>query len=95
MKTHFLVLADSDFGTPISLSRSCDQLFSEDAAHAIAEEFGEDEVTFLYRLEAVYRPAQSREIPEYLVPTDAQVAPWDDDTTIKARFTDNNFGGTD
>lgn len=70
IKTNWLVLSDSDFGRKISLSRSCDQMVSEGQARDIAEEFGKEELTFLYRLEAVYRPASHREIPEYIVEND-------------------------
>lgn len=94
MKTHFLILSNSDFGHPISLSRSCDQIFSEDEAHSIAEDSGQDEITYLYRLEAVYRPVQHREIPEYLVEQNSNAL-----TQSKHHWElladDMAFGGTD
>ena len=73
MRQHFLVLSQSDWNRPISLCPSTDQIVSEETALAMAEEAGKEEVTYVYRLHTVRRPATKDQIDEILcAPSDAQ-----------------------
>lgn len=55
MRKHYLVLADSDFGRPITLSRSTDRLDCEAEADYEASKCVEpDEPVYVYELKRVY-----------------------------------------
>ena len=58
MNKLYLVLADSDFGRSLTLSRATDLMFAESEADAVATECikdGQREV-LLFELKRVYRP---------------------------------------